>query len=209
MGLQKEVKSLAPMDNWFVPLIRLDYRLAVLFTVLTPLVLLLWAFAAKADALKLLLGIYWKVASLLAITTYLMIASIPVSFIAALGARILIPISLWYWIDLNEEIEEQPQRLLGFVFKTWRWSGTSYSGIGLVAQIISLPCAFQSSEALSGVASCRAWLEPTWLYREYFHGNTNPSFLGFFGILGLALYVIYFIYFAITKLPRNGRLALR
>ncbi len=209
MGLQKEVNSLAPMDNWFVPLIWLDYRLAVLFTVLAPLVLLVWAVAARADALKLLLGIYWKVASLLAITTYLMIASIPVGFISALAARILIPTSLWYWLDLNEEIDEQPQRLLGLVFRTWRWIITIYSSIGLVAQIITLPCAFKSSEVLSDGALCRAWLEPTWLYREYFHDGINPSFLGFFGILGLAIYVVYFIYFAITKLPRNGRLALR
>ena len=109
------------MDNWFVPLIWLDYRLAVLFTVLVPLVLLAWSAAAQADALKHLLGIYWKVASLLAITVYLMIASIPVGFLSALAARVLIPASLWYWLDLNEEIEEQSQQELGFVFKTWRW----------------------------------------------------------------------------------------
>lgn len=197
------------MDNWFVPLIWLDYRLAVLFTVLVPLVLLAWAFAVKAEALQYLLTIYWKVASLLAITVYLMIASIPVGFVSALAARFLIPASLWYWLDLNEEIEEQSQRQLAFVFKTWRWIITLYSGIGLIAQIGTIPCSLQASDALVKVEWCRAWLEPTWLYREYFHGNTNPSFLGFFGIVGLAIYVICFIYFALTKLPRNGRLALR
>ena len=197
------------MDNWFVPLIWLDYRLAVLFTVLVPLGLLGWAWAAQAEALKALLVIYWRVASLLAITVYLMIASIPVGFLSALAARLLIPLSLWYWVDLNEEIDEQAQRQLGFVFKTWRWIVTIYSGVGLIAQIGTVSCAFQGSEALAEVAWCRAWLEPTWLYREYFHGNVNPSFLGFFGIAGLSIYVIYFIYFAMTKLPRNGRIALR
>lgn len=197
------------MDNWFAPLIWLDYRLAVLFTVLTPLFLLGWAWAANAEALKHLMVIYWRVASLLAITVYLMIASLPIGFISALAARLLIPLSLWYWVDLNEEIDEQAQQELGFVFKVWRWIMTLYSGIGFIAQIATLSCAFKPSEALSDIAWCRAWLEPTWLYREYFHGNINPSFLGFFGILGLSIYVIYFIYFALTKLPRNGRLALR
>ena len=197
------------MDNWFVPLIWLDYRLAVLFTVLVPLGLLGWAWATRAEALKFLMVIYWRVASLLAITVYLMIASIPVGFISALAARLLIPLSLWYWLDLNEEIEEQSQRQLAFVFKIWRWIVTIYSGIGFLAQLGTIPCAFKTSEALGNATWCRAWLEPTWLYREYFHGNTNPSFLGFFGIVGLAIYVIYLIYFALTKLPRNGRLALR
>jgi len=46
---------------------------------------------------------------LLAITIYLLIAALPVGFISGLMARILIPISLWFWVDLNEEIEDQPR----------------------------------------------------------------------------------------------------
>jgi len=48
---------------------------------------------------------------LLAITIYLLIAALPVGFISGLMARILIPISLWFWVDLNEEIEDQPEGL--------------------------------------------------------------------------------------------------
>ena len=55
--------------------------------------------------------IYWRVASLLAITVYLMIGGLSVSFVTALLAKILIPLSLWFWVDLNEEIREQPKRI--------------------------------------------------------------------------------------------------
>jgi hypothetical protein len=194
-------------QNWLESLVWTDYRVAVLFTVLTPLVLLLWAFVAKADALQKLLVIYWRVSSLLAITVYLMIGSLPVSFVAALGARALIPVSLWFWVDLNDEIDDLPQQRLKFVFKAWRWAMTIYCAIGTVAQLITLPCALKPTEVLVKEASCRVWLEPTWLYREYFHGNTNPSFLGAIGVLGLGIYVLYLAYFVMFRLGKQGRSA--
>lgn len=194
-------------QNWLESLVWTDYRLAVLFTVLTPLVLLLWAFVAKADALQKLLVIYWRVSSLLAITVYLMIGSLPVSFVAALGARVLIPVSLWFWVDLNDEIDDLPQQRLKFVFKAWRWAMTIYCAIGTVAQLVTLPCALKPTEVLVKEASCRVWLEPTWLYREYFHGNTNPSFLGAIGVLGLGIYVLYLAYFVMFRLSKQGRSA--
>jgi len=71
--------------------------------------ILLLGVCAKAEAIQRLLTIYWRVSSLLAITIYLLIAALPVGFISGLMARILIPISLWFWVDLNEEIEDQPE----------------------------------------------------------------------------------------------------
>ena len=93
-------------------LIWMDYRLADLFTVILPLILLVWAFFAKADVMQRLLIIYWRVASLLAITIYLLIGSLPIGFLTGFLASILIPFSLWFWVDINEEIAEQrPSRL--------------------------------------------------------------------------------------------------
>ena len=89
-------------DVWFRSLVWMDYRLAVLFTVLIPIILLIWAFVQKADGIQRLLTIYWRVSSLLMITVYLMIGGFGVSFISSLMARILIPISLWFWVDLND-----------------------------------------------------------------------------------------------------------
>ncbi|MEL6138334.1 MAG: DUF3177 family protein, partial [Cyanobacteria bacterium J06628_6] len=55
------------------PVVWTDYRLAVLFTVLLPLILLVWATVQRASIIQQILLTYWKVSSLLAITVYLMI----------------------------------------------------------------------------------------------------------------------------------------
>ncbi|MFN7567632.1 MAG: DUF3177 family protein, partial [Microcystis sp.] len=48
---------------WFRPLVWIDYRLAVLFTVIIPSILLIWSLFAKIESLQKLLIIYWRVAS--------------------------------------------------------------------------------------------------------------------------------------------------
>ena len=90
---------------WFRPYVWMDYRLSLLFILIIPLILLIWAFVQKAESMQRLLMIYFKVASLLAITIYLMIGNFSASFISALMGRILIPISLWFWVDINDEID--------------------------------------------------------------------------------------------------------
>ena len=107
----------------------MDYRLAVLFTVILPLILLIWAFAKRSEAIERLLIIYWRVSSLLAITVYLMIGNLPIAFMSGFLARILIPLGLWFWVDLNEEIDEIPQRPLKLSFTAWRWAVSIYSAV--------------------------------------------------------------------------------
>lgn len=197
----------AATSPWFQPLVWMDYRLAVLFTVVAPLVLMIWAFVQKADPLVRLLKIYWRVASLLAITVYLMIAALPVSFLSSLLARILTPISLWFWVDINEEIEDRPSSPLKLAFTAWRWAVTVYSGLGALVQLSFTPCGFKSQAELVEDAACRVWLDPPWLYKEIFHANTNVQFLGFLGLLGLVIYVLCLCYFVLIKLSKNGRSA--
>ena len=78
------------------------------------------------------------------ITVYLMIGGFGISFIAALMARVLIPISLWFWVDLNEEIREQPDSILKLSFNSWRWAVTIYNVIGSAILLPFLPCAFSN-----------------------------------------------------------------
>ena len=52
-------------DLWFQPFIWTDYRLAIVFTVIIPLVLSIWALLKQVDAIGRLFIIYWRVASLL------------------------------------------------------------------------------------------------------------------------------------------------
>ncbi len=76
--------------------------------------------------LSSLLIIYWRVASLLLITVYLMIASWPIGFVTSFLAKILIPISLWFWVDINDEIKDLPSSPIKFVTTAWRWAVTIY-----------------------------------------------------------------------------------
>ncbi|MFM7575755.1 MAG: DUF3177 family protein, partial [Microcystaceae cyanobacterium] len=93
---------------WFRPLVWLDYRLAILLLFMIPLVLIIWSLVRKAEAVERLLIIYWRVASLFLITIYLMVPSWPVGFLTGFGAKVLIPIALWFWVDVNDEIKDSP-----------------------------------------------------------------------------------------------------
>ncbi|MBF2065267.1 MAG: DUF3177 family protein [Calothrix sp. C42_A2020_038] len=192
-------------EPWYRGLVWLDYRLAVLFLVVIPLILLIWAFVQKAQPIQHLLIIYLRVASLLAITLYLLIAQYPVGFISGLIARILIPISLWFWIDLNDEIDYQQDGALKLVFTSWRWATTFYCILGIVALVPSIGCGF--SDAAIKSSNCQVWLEAPLAYKDIFHANTKAPFLGVLGIIGLIIYLIYLSYFVIVRLGKQGRSA--
>lgn len=197
-----ETLSMWPLEKF----VWADYRLAVLFTVFIPLILLVWAFVQKSEGIQRLLTIYWKVASLLMITVYLMIGGFSFSFIAGLMARILIPISLWFWEDLNEEIREQPKSLLRFSFTAWRWAVTVYNAVGAVFVAFFLPCAF--STARLSTSACQTWRQPPQLYQYYLHFGYTDGFLGFFGVVGLIIYLMFLGYFVFVRLGRQGRSAM-
>lgn len=186
-------------------LVWMDYRLAVLFTVLLPLILLIWAALQQSEAIQRLLIIYWRVASLLAITVYLMIGNLPLSFISGILARILIPVGLWFWADLNEEIYEQRQTPLKLAFTAWRWAVSLYSILGAIASIPFLQCAFSGTAFQS--AFCQVWLEPPLAYKNLIHAGYTTGFLGFLGITALIIYVLYFGYFVLVRLAKQGRSA--
>jgi len=194
-------------EVWYRPLIWIDYRLAVLFTVLMPLILLLWAFIQKAETLQRLLVIYWRVSSLLMITVYLMIPGWPFGYLSGLLARVLIPISLWFWADINDDIIDQPQRPLKFVFTAWRWAITVYCSLGVLANLPFFGCAF--SEGFRQQPYCQVWLEAPQLYKEWFHPNSTPGFLGVLGLIGLVVYVASLSYFVIVRLAKEGRNAMQ
>ncbi|MCZ0900384.1 DUF3177 family protein, partial [Microcoleus sp. HI-ES] len=198
---------LAATGPWFQPLVWMDYRLSVLLTISIPLVVLIWAVVAKAEANVRLSIIYWRVASLLAITLYLMMAALPVSFVSSVIGRALIPASLWFWEDLNEEIADRPQSPLKLAFTAWRWAITVYSGLGALAQLPFLSCAFKSQIEVIDEPFCSFWLDPPWFYNQMFLPTATPQFLGLLGLIGLAIYVIYLSYFVLIRLGKQGRSA--
>ena len=192
------------------PLVWTDYRLALLVAVFVPLTLLIWSWVTKAESISALLKIYWRVASLLAITVYLLIPGWSVGFVTTLLAKILIPMSLWFWADLNEEIREQPKRSLNLGFNAWRWAMSAYCLIGGLLQLTFIRCAF-SQVALAG-DDCQVWREPALAYKAIFHsgdaGSNNLTFWGVMGAVALGFYALYLGYFLFVRLGRQGRSAL-
>lgn len=187
-------------------LVWLDFRLAVLFALCLPLGLLIWAFRAKREPIKRSLIIYWRVASLLAITVYLMIGSLPISFLTGLAAKILIPLSLWFWQDLNEDIDTS-KGLITTCYKAWRWAMTTYYSLSALIGLSFANCAFANAEQLSN--ACKIWFEPSWAFKAMFHDGLPTANLVFFGIICLVIYCLYFGSFVVFGLPKQGRIAFR
>ena len=195
------------MDIWLRPLVWMDYRLGILLAVIIPLVLLIWALFQRKEAIQRLLIIYWRVASLLMITLYLLIPDWKIGFLSGFAARILIAISLWFWVDLNEEIRDIPKSLLRLVFTSWRWAMTAYCVLGAIAKSLFLPCGIVANKVKTDF--CQVWLEAPQAYRNFFHTKDgNEGFLGFLGAVGLTIYVIYLAYFVLIRLGKQGRSAL-
>ena len=188
-------------------LVWMDYRLAVLFMVFIPLTLLIWAVIKKADAMVRLLIIYWRVASLLAITIFILIAAWPIGFVSSLSAYILIPISLWFWVDLNEEIDDQPQNSLKLALTSWRWAMTIYCTIVAIASIPFLRCAFVKGAVET--TFCQVWTEAPLVFKDSFLSQRyDPEVWGFLGVVALIFYVLYLSYFVLIRLGKQGRSAM-
>jgi len=182
-----------------------DFRLATLFTVIMPLALLIWAFLSKNSAITRSLTIYWRVSALLAITVYLLIGNLSIGFITGWSARILIPLSLWFWQDLNQAIQQDPSNLkIGYIF--WRWIMSSYCAIGTFTGVAFLPCSF-GQELLPG--ACALLLEAPQQFKSMLHPNLTTQVLGNAAILALLAYSIYFAIFLSYSLPRYGRIAIK
>ena len=104
-------------------LVWLTYRLGATFALGVPLVLLIWAGVRREPAMVRLLGLYWKVASLLPISVLLLTDRRPIGYVMAFIAPVLMAVSVWFWVDLNEELADSaPGSALPLTVRIWRWA---------------------------------------------------------------------------------------
>ncbi|MFZ9148294.1 DUF3177 family protein [Vulcanococcus sp.] len=193
-------------------LVWLDYRLAAVFAIGLPLVLLIWAAWKQEGALTRLLGIYWKVASLLLITVLLLTDNRPLGYLLALLAQLLLVGSVWFWVDLNEELADLPPwRPLPFVVRAWRWGLSAFGLLGAALSAVALDC------VRGGVTRplCRVWLEApddlhggvARFFDFVFGGSWTAAIAAFVGYVALVAYGVGLLQWLLVRLPKQGRVA--
>ena len=185
--------------------------MAAVFSFGLPLVLLIWSSIRKEAAINRLLSIYWKASSLIAISILLLTSKQPIGYVTSFAAPIFIVISVWFWVDLNEELSEMaPWKPLTLTVKIWRWS---LSFVGLLYGLLtffSLSC-----YKFSDNAKCISWIQgPKNLHQItksildfLFGGNWTEAISGFIGYIGLIIYLIGLIQWLLIRLPKQGRIA--
>ncbi len=192
-------------------LVWLTYRLAATFAVGVPLVLLIWSAWRREPMVLRLLGIYWKVASLMAISLLLLMDQRPLGYATAVVAPVLMVISLWFWVDLNEELADQPSwRPLPLAVKAWRWAFSGFGLLSLVMSLTGLGCMQQLASS-----SCLTWLEApqgihglaATVFNFLFGGQWTEAVAAFVGYVALVAYLAGLLQWLLVRLPRYGRVA--
>ncbi len=135
----------------------------------------------------------------------------PIGHLTTFISPILIIVSIWFWIDLNEELNElSSKKALPFLLKTWRWAITVFNGL-----YISL--AFSSLNCINNMNSnhCVYWREtPKGLnqiikniFNFLFGANWTETLSAFLGYLTLILYIVGALQWIFIRLPKQGRIA--
>ena len=193
-------------------LVWLDYRLAAVFALGLPLVLLVLSALKREQALTRLMGIYWKVASLLLITVLLLTDNRPLGYLLAVLSQLLVVISVWFWVDLNEELADLPPwRPLPFVVRAWRWGLTVFGVLGAALSAVALSCVG------GGLTRpiCRVWLEApddlhggvASVFDFVFGGSWTAAIAAFVGYVSLVAYGVGLLQWLVVRLPKQGRVA--
>ena len=193
-------------------LVWLDYRLAAVFAVGLPLVLLVWAAWKREQALVRLMGIYWKVASLLLITVLLLTDNKPLGYLLAFLAQGLVVLGVWFWVDLNEELADLPPwRPLPFAVRARRWGLSVFGVLGALLSARALDC------VRGGVTRpvCRVWLEApddlhggaASFFNFVFGGSWTGTIAAFVGYVALVAYGVGALQWLLVRLPKQGRVA--
>ena len=195
----------------FQILVWLSYRIAAIFAVGLPLFLLIWAKVSNLSSIDRLLSIYWKVSSLYAINLLFLSDQSQLGQLISFIAPILMVGSIWFWVDLNEEIDEMYiYKPISLTTRIWRWTLSFWGILNTILHIISWKC-------LNSINStyCETWREIPYnsfittkvIIKFILDGNWSTAFATFFAYLALILYLIGLLQWLIIQFPKNGRFA--
>ena len=187
----------------------ITFRISAIFVVGLPIVLLIWATKEKNKVIQKLLSNYWKISILFFISLILFAGKVNFSLLVLNISMILTTICIWYWSDINTELNEYKiSHYLTFTTKIWRWAVT-FIAIAFIAQgINNLSCITSINSG-----ECIPWIEPSKnlysiinkSFRFLFGGNFSEPVAKFLGLFSLLIYSLGLLQWIILKLPRTGR----
>lgn len=161
-------------STWLPILVRADFVIAVLLTVIAPLVLLFRALQRREQRSIAVLLSYWRASSLLMIAVYLLIGERRVAFVCGIGARLLIP-----WVVLRAHVHDR-------LFMRWRRIVSAYCLFGAALTLPMLRHAIRStSTPLS-----RAYIASAQQYGDRLHPRVDRDRLGRIGEWGLRAFIV-------------------
>jgi len=175
------------------------------------LFLLIWAKITNLSSIDRLLTIYWKVSSLYAISLLLLSGNNQLGQLILFISPIMMVASIWFWVDLNEEIEEMfIYKPISLTTKIWRWTLSFWGILNTSLHILSWRCL----QSING-NYCDTWREIPYnsfmttkiIIKFILGGNWTTGFATFFAYLALILYLIGLIQWIIIQFPKNGRFA--
>ena len=195
----------------FQILVWLSYRIAATFAFGLPLLLLIWAKISHFSSIDRLLSIYWKVSSLYAINLLFLSADSQLGQLISFVSPILMVCSIWFWVDLNEEINEMfIYKPISLTTRIWRWTLSLWAILNTLLHLFSWRCL----NSISG-NYCDTWREIPYnsfittklIIKFILGGNWTTAFASFFAYLALTLYLIGLVQWLIIQFPKNGRFA--
>ncbi len=195
----------------FQILVWLSYRIAATFAFGLPLFLFIWAKISNSSSIDRLLSIYWKVSSLYAINILFLSSESQLGLFISLISPILMIASIWFWVDLNEEIDEMYiYNPISLTTRIWRWSLSFWGILNTGLHIISWRCL----NSING-NYCDTWREIPYnafittkiIIKFILDGNWTTTLATFFAYLALILYLIGLLQWLVIQFPKNGRFA--
>ena len=195
----------------FQILVWLSYRVAATFAFGLPLFLFIWSKISNSSSIDRLLSIYWKVSSLYAINILFLSSENQLGQLISLISPILMVSSIWFWVDLNEEIEEMYiYNPISLTTRIWRWTLSFWGILNTSLHIFSWRCL----SSMNG-NYCDSWREIPYnsfittkvIIKFILDGNWTTALATFFAYLALILYLIGLLQWLIIQFPKNGRFA--
>ena len=195
----------------FQILVWLSYRVAATFAFGLPLFLFIWSKISNSSSIDRLLSIYWKVSSLYAINILFLSSESQLGQLISLISPILMVSSIWFWVDLNEEIEEMYiYNPISLTTRIWRWNLSFWGILNTSLHLFSLRCL----SSMNG-NYCDSWREIPYnsfittkvIIKFILDGNWTTALATFFAYSALILYLIGLLQWLIIQLPKNGRFA--